>query len=92
MSKSQQKVWFSQQIEENIDALYSMATRLTKNNIDAENLIFDSVIKAWKSLHRLKNKNRFRPWIFNILQNDYINTYRSTLIQPVAIGYRVKTS
>jgi RNA polymerase sigma-70 factor (ECF subfamily) len=81
------KTWFSNQIEKNMDSLYSMALRLTRNNTDAEDLVAESVTKAWSSIRTLKNKKRFRPWMFRILHNRFISDYRKQSIRPVENSY-----
>jgi RNA polymerase sigma-70 factor (ECF subfamily) len=53
-----------------------MAIRLTRNSHDAEDLVAETVTKAWKSLHLLKDEEQFRPLIICILRNLYISQYR----------------
>ena len=81
------KTWFSQQVEENMDSLYSVAFRLTKNRSDAEDIVAESVIKAWTSIDKLENRNRFRPWVFRILHNHFISGYRKQSIRPTESSY-----
>lgn len=81
------KKWFSQQIEVNMDSLYSLASRLTRNNADAQDLVAESVTKAWTSIHTLDDKNRFRPWMFRILHNRFISDYRKKSIRPIESSY-----
>lgn len=85
------KPWFSQRIEENMDSLYSLALRLTRNPADAEDLVAESVSKAWLSINSLKDKNRFRPWMFRILHNAFISQYRKASIRPTESHYDENT-
>lgn len=85
--KQQIKTWFSQQVQANMDSLYSLALRLTRNSADAEDLVAESVTKAWSSLHSLDDENRFRPWIFRILHNGFISDYRKKSVRPVESCY-----
>lgn len=78
----QKKVWFCQRIEETTDSLYSLAIRLTRNNADAEDLVADSVVKAWSAIHSLEDNNRFKPWMFRILHNTFISNYRKKTSRP----------
>ena len=78
----QQKVWFSQRIEQIMDSLYSLAVRLTRNHADAEDLVADSVAKAWSAIHSLEDKNRFKPWMFRILHNTFVSDYRKKTARP----------
>lgn len=85
--KEQLKAWFSLCIEECMSSLYSMAVRLTKNASDAEDLVAEAVAKAWKSLHLLQDRERFRPWIFCIQRNLFISQYRKTKSSPEMPSY-----
>jgi len=76
------KCWFSHQIEDNMDSLYSMALRLTRNQADAEDLVAESVTKAWSCISTLDDRQRFRPWMFRILHNGFISDYRKKSVRP----------
>jgi len=82
LTKNNIKSWFSQQISENMDSLYNVAFRLTRNSADAEDLVAESVIKAWTSLSSLEEPERFRAWIFRILHNGFISQYRKIKSRP----------
>ena len=81
------KEYFSRCIEENMDSLYSLALRLTQNPADAEDLVAESVAKAWLAIHSLDDHDRFRPWIFRILHNRFISDYRKKSVRPVETTY-----
>jgi RNA polymerase sigma-70 factor (ECF subfamily) len=85
--KQQLKAWFSSSIEDCMSSLYAMAVRLTKNSDDAEDLVAETVTKAWKSLHLLKDQERFRPWIICILRNLFISQYRKKKARPDTSSY-----
>jgi RNA polymerase sigma-70 factor (ECF subfamily) len=74
--------WFSERIEENMDALYSAALRLTRMDSDAQDLVADAVIKAWSCIGSLTDPGRFRPWIFRIMRNTFISDYRKKSVRP----------
>ena len=81
------KTWFSQHIEENLDSLYALAMRLTRNPADAEDLVADAVVKAWSAIETLEEENRFRPWMFRILHNCFISDYRKKSVRPMESSY-----
>ena len=81
------KQQFSRSIEELTGPLYRLAYRLTFNNADAEDLVAEAVIKAWASYGTLENANRFRPWIFRILHNCFVDNYRKKSVRPVEEAY-----
>jgi RNA polymerase sigma-70 factor (ECF subfamily) len=85
--KNELKSFFSKSIEENMDSLYALAMRLTRNNADAEDLVAESVTRAWAALPSLEDRQRFRPWIFRILHNCFISDYRKKKIRPLEIAY-----
>lgn len=59
-----------------IDELYGTALRLTRNERDAEDLVQDAYLKAYKSFHQFKIGTNCRAWMFKILTNTFINNYR----------------
>lgn len=81
------KIQFSQQLEECTTSLYHLALRLTKNNADAEDLVAESVVKAWVGYDNLDESDRFRPWIFRILHNCFVSHYRKKSIRPDETSY-----
>jgi RNA polymerase sigma-70 factor (ECF subfamily) len=77
------KAWFGQCIEECMDSLYSLALRLTRNSTEAEDLVADSVARAWMAINTLDDRARFRAWMFRILHNRFISDYRRDSVRPV---------
>jgi RNA polymerase sigma-70 factor (ECF subfamily) len=76
--------WFEQQVTSLLDDLLGAAMRLTKNRHDAEDLVAESVTKAWGSRESLKAADRFRPWIFRILTNCFLTDCRKRAVRPTA--------
>ncbi|MDH3821681.1 MAG: sigma-70 family RNA polymerase sigma factor [Gammaproteobacteria bacterium] len=81
------KAFFSTGVEQNIDALYSVALRLTRKNVDAEDLVAETVAKAWGAIDTLNDQDRFRPWLFRILHNVFVSDYRKMTIRPVEASF-----
>ena len=73
---------FSQRVEAQLDAMYGVALRLTRNATDAEDLVSEAVAKAWYSIDSLDDWERFRAWIFRIMRNHFISGYRKTSGHP----------
>jgi RNA polymerase sigma-70 factor (ECF subfamily) len=82
------KTYFSLCVEENMPSLYALALRLTRNSADAEDLVAESVTKAWAVIHTLEDRTRFRPWIFRILHNRFISDYRKKAVRPIETSYQ----
>ncbi len=56
--------------------LYSAAMRMTRNRSDAEDLVQEAYLKGFRSFHTFNEGTNLRAWLFRILTNTYINTYR----------------
>ena len=67
-----------------MDALYRTALRLTKNASDAEDLVQETYIKAYRFWDKFEPGSNCRAWLFRILTNVFINEYRSRSRSPVA--------
>lgn len=85
------KQWFSQMVKVEMDALYGVALRLTGNSANAEDLVAETVIKAWSCIDRLEDRSKWRPWVFRILRNEFISNYRKQSIRPVETSYDEQT-
>ncbi len=59
-----------------LDELYGTALRLARNERDAEDLVQDTFLKAFKSFHQYRPGTNCRAWLFKILTNTFINRYR----------------
>jgi RNA polymerase sigma-70 factor (ECF subfamily) len=81
------KAFFSRGIEEHMDSMYSVARRLTRNDADAEDLVAESVARAWQAIGSLEDRSRFRPWMFRILHNCFISDYRKKAVRPTEMRY-----
>jgi RNA polymerase sigma-70 factor (ECF subfamily) len=57
--------------------LYSAALRMTRNRSDAEDLVQETFLRAYRSFHTFAEGTNLRAWLFRILTNTYINTYRA---------------
>lgn len=67
---------------EHIDALYRTALRMTRNAADAEDLVQETYLRAFRSLHQFTEGTNLRAWLFRILTNTYINEYRRRQRRP----------
>ena len=81
------RTFFSVGVEQNMDALFGVALRLTRNTADAEDLVAESVEKAWSAIETLADRDRFRPWLFRILRNSFISDFRKRSLRPVEVHY-----
>jgi RNA polymerase sigma-70 factor (ECF subfamily) len=73
---------FEQEALRHLDALYRTALRMTRNPSDAEDLVQDALIRAYRFYDRFEPGTNFRAWLFKILTNTYINSYRRKQGRP----------
>ncbi|WP_431310570.1 sigma-70 family RNA polymerase sigma factor [Mobilicoccus caccae] len=65
-----------------LDQLYSAALRTTRNPADAEDLVQETYAKAFAAFHQYKPGTNLKAWLYRILTNTYINSYRKKQRQP----------
>lgn len=56
--------------------LYGAARRLTRNTVEAEDLVADAVLLAWTKLEQLEDRAKFGGWLMRILSNCFVDGYR----------------
>ncbi len=66
-----------------LDQLYSAALRTTRNPTDAEDLVQETYAKAYAAFHQYRPGTNLKAWMYRILTNTYINTYRKKQRQPL---------
>nr|WP_255495535.1 sigma-70 family RNA polymerase sigma factor [Nocardia sp. GTS18] len=65
-----------------LDQLYGAALRMTRNPADAEDLVQETYVKAFQGFKSFKEGTNLRAWLYRILTNTYINSYRKKQRQP----------
>ena len=69
-----------------LDQLYSAALRMTRNPTDAEDLVQETFTKAFASFHQYEPGTNLKAWLYRILTNAYINSYRKKQREPQQTG------
>src|SRR2546430_2544897 len=77
---------FEQEVLPFLDQLYSAALRMTRNPADAEDLVQETFAKAYASFHQFQQGTNLKAWLFRILTNTFINTYRKRQREPQRSG------
>ncbi|AQT83105.1 hypothetical protein B1R94_25760 [Mycolicibacterium litorale] len=62
--------------------LYRRAYSYTRNTADAEDLLQDTLFRAYRAFHALREGSHIRAWLLRIMQNVWISRYRATLCRP----------
>jgi RNA polymerase sigma-70 factor, ECF subfamily len=65
-----------------LDQLYAAAMRMTRNPADAEDLVQETFVKAFAAFHQFQEGTNLKAWLYRILTNTFINTYRKRQRQP----------
>ena len=66
-----------------LDQLYGGALRMTRNPADAEDLLQETMVKAYAGFRSFREGTNLKAWLYRILTNTYINSYRKRQRQPI---------
>jgi RNA polymerase sigma-70 factor (ECF subfamily) len=73
---------FETQVLALLGPLQGVARRLTCNEADAEDLVAETITRAWRALDTLESEEAFRAWIFRILNNTFVSDLRRAGARP----------
>src|SRR5688572_28314433 len=76
------RLQFTEQAMEHMPSLYTAALRMTRNPSDAEDLVQETYLKAYRAWHSFQQGTNLKAWLYRILTNTFINTYRSKKRRP----------
>ena len=76
------KATFTEQTMEHMPSLYTAALRMTRNPADAEDLVQDTYLKAYRAFESFQEGTNLKAWLYRILTNTFINTYRAKKRRP----------
>jgi RNA polymerase sigma-70 factor (ECF subfamily) len=65
-----------------VDPLYNTAYRMTRNAADAEDLVQETYLKAFKNYDKFEPGTNLKAWLFRIMKNTFINNYRKRQLAP----------
>ncbi|WP_055479364.1 sigma-70 family RNA polymerase sigma factor [Sphaerimonospora mesophila] len=77
---------FERDVMPYLDQLYSAALRMTRNAADAEDLLQETFAKAFASFHQFQQGTNLKAWLYRILTNTFINSYRKKQREPRQSG------
>jgi RNA polymerase sigma-70 factor (ECF subfamily) len=81
--QAQQRERFERDAMPFVDQLYGAALRMTRNPADAEDLVQETFLKAFAAFHQFELGTNLKAWLYRILTNTYINSYRKRQRQPI---------
>ena len=73
---------FAEQAMEHMPSLYAAAMRMTRNKADAEDLVQETYLKAYRAFGGFQEGTNLRAWLYRILTNTFINIYRAKKRRP----------
>lgn len=81
-STAERTARFERDALEFLDQMYSAALRMTRNPADAEDLVQETYAKAYASFHQFREGTNLKAWLYRILTNTFINSYRKKQREP----------
>jgi RNA polymerase sigma-70 factor, ECF subfamily len=69
-----------------LDSLYGAALRMTRNPADAQDLVQETMLRAYRSFNSFEPGTNLKAWLFRIMTNAYINTYRKRQREPQKVS------
>ena len=72
---------------EHLSALHAFAYRLTRNGKDAEDLVQETYLRAYRFFDKFARGTNMKAWLFRILKNTFINDYRKKKAQPAQVDF-----
>lgn len=85
--KKQQDDLFEEELLPHIDALKTFAYHLALNEADANDLVQETYLKAYRFIDKYEQGTNAKAWLFKILKNAYINEYRKKSKRPTQVDY-----
>jgi RNA polymerase sigma-70 factor, ECF subfamily len=82
-STDERRARFEREAMPLLDQMYSAALRTTRNPADAEDLVQETYAKAYAAFHQYRPGTNLKAWMYRILTNSYINSYRKKQREPL---------
>jgi RNA polymerase sigma factor (sigma-70 family) len=79
---------FNAEFMPHIDSMYNFAFRLTMDEDDANDLVQDTYLKAFRFISSFEQGTNAKAWLFRILKNSFINDYRKKSKEPAKVDYQ----
>lgn len=73
---------FEEQAMPFVDRLYGAAMRYTRNPADAEDLVQDTMVKAYRSFHQFQQGTNLKAWLYRVLHTTFLSNYRKKQRRP----------
>lgn len=84
---AERKLIFEREAIPHMKLLYNYAFRMTGDHMEAEDLLQDTYIRAFRFFHKFELGTNCKAWLFRIMKNCYINQYRKNRKEPGKVDY-----
>lgn len=88
LTKAQKDTLFEEEFMPYIDALYNFAYKLTFDEDDANDLVQETYMKAYRFVESYQQGTNAKAWLFRILKNSFINGFRKKSKEPAKVDYQ----
>jgi RNA polymerase sigma-70 factor (ECF subfamily) len=78
---------FEKEAVPHMDALYNYALRMTGDEDDADDLVQETFLKAFRFFDKFEKGTNCKAWLFRIMKNSFINDYRKSTKEPNKVDY-----
>lgn len=85
---SEKEKVFNEEFMPHMDSLYNFAYKLMLDEDDANDLVQDTYLKAFRFIDSFQKGTNAKAWLFRILKNSFINDYRKKSKQPTKVDYQ----
>jgi RNA polymerase sigma-70 factor (ECF subfamily) len=86
-TEAERRKEFEEEALVHLDLLYNSAVQMTRNAADAEDLVQETFVKAYRFFDRFKKGTNCRAWLFKIMKNNFINAFRKRSKEPVKVDF-----
>ena len=87
MLKTAKQAEFEREALPHMNLLYNYSLRMTGNTADADDLVQETYLKAFRFWDKYEKGTNIRAWLFRIMKNSYINRYRKESKEPDTVDY-----
>ena len=78
---------FEEEALVHLDLLYNTAVQMTRNVADAQDLVQETFVKAYRFFDKFKRGTNCKAWLFKIMKNNFINTFRKRAKEPAKVDF-----
>ena len=88
LTKEEKDIIFEDELVPHLGSLYNFAFSLSRNEEDANDLVQETFLKAYKFINSFQTGTNAKAWLFRILKNSFINDYRKSSKEPAKVDYQ----